>query len=119
MSKSYSHLSEASLPQDFDEEEVVQVHPLHLRNDVTFDLSVLLTSVSLHADAASITSSSSSSSTCISVSRHRRIRRGSGEGERRVLLPAVVKRQNLPDILQLLRIWTQIKTSSCGLVSCR
>lgn len=55
--RSYTHLSKASFSQNLDEHKVVQVHLLGLRNAGTFNLSVLLASLSLHLDAAFITSS--------------------------------------------------------------
>lgn len=106
--KSYAYLSKASFSQNFDEHKVVQVHPLDFRSDVTFDCSILPASFALHSNTASVYTSSSTS---ISVPRYSSNRRGGGEGVFFVLLSAVVERQNLPNALQLLRIWIEMKIS--------
>lgn len=69
--RSDAHLSEASFSQNFDEQEVVQVHPLDFRSNVTFDLPVLPVCLVLHFDAASSTSSSTSSFAFMTVPRYR------------------------------------------------
>lgn len=91
----------------------MQMHPLHFRCAMTFDVSVLLASFTLHFGAASINSSTSiTSSTSVTVRRYSGNRRGGGgggEGLCFVLLSSVVKRQSLPDVLQLLRFCTEIR----------
>lgn len=117
---SYAYLSKASFSQNFDEHKVMQVHPLDFRSDVTFDRSILSASFALHSNTASVTTSSSTS---IGVPRYGSNRRGGGDGVFFVLLSMVVERQNLPNALQLLRIWIEMKISWCvcsfALVPCR
>lgn len=75
----------------------MQVHPLGLWNAVTFDLAIRLTFFAFLSDAVPIAS-------CVRVTRYRVHRRGGRQWVCFVLLSAVVKRQSLPDVLQLLHV---------------
>lgn len=102
-----THLPKAPFPQNFDEEKVVQVHPLDFWSHVTFDRSILFFSFTLYAAATASFSSS------VGVPRDSGDRRGGGEWvctSPFVLLPVMVEGQNLPDALQLLRIWEDTTT---------
>jgi len=110
--KPCSHLSKASFSQNFNEQKVTEVHPLHLWSAVTFDFPVLLASASLPSDTVFF-ASFSSSSTGVAGYRHD----GGRGGERMcfVLLSAVVKRQSFTDVLQFLHICRTNKDQlSCG-----
>lgn len=113
--RSYTHLSKAPFAQNLDENEVVEVHLLGLWRAWTFNLPVLLASLSLHLNAVSLLSSVSSS---LAVPCYRGDRQT--EGLRFVLLSTVVERQSFPDALQLLRIWTETRSDEFrGLAAAR
>lgn len=86
--KSSTYLPKASFSQNFDEHKVVQVHPLDLRNDVTFDRSILSTSFTLPLNLAAITASFP---TLIGIPRYSSNRRSGGDSVCFVLLSMVVK----------------------------
>lgn len=111
-----SHLPKAPFPQNFDEDKVVQVHPLDFWSHVTFDRSILFVSFALYATTAAATATVAAVAASFSFSvvpRDSGDRRGGGEwvcSSPFVLLPVMVEGQNLPDALQLLRIWEDTRT---------
>jgi len=102
--KVQTNLSEAALSQDFDEEEVVEGHPLNLWDIRTFDLSVLLARLALQSLPAAANSA---------LPRHQD-NGGRGCERDRVLLvvvAAVVEGKSLPDVLQLLLVFLLDKST--------
>lgn len=86
--KSSIYLPKASFSQNLDEHKIVQVHPLDLRNDVTFDRSILSTSLTLPFYLAAITTSFP---TLTDIPRYSSNRRSRGQSVCFVLLSMVVK----------------------------
>lgn len=95
-----AHLPKAPFAQNFDEEEVVQVHPLDFWSHVTFDRSVLFAPFTLHSNAAAAT---------VGIPRDGGDGQGRGQWVLFVLLAVMVEGQNLPDALQLLSILEENK----------
>lgn len=92
----------------------MQLHPLDFWSHVTFDRSILFVSFALYAAAtATVAAVAASFSSSVVVPRDSGDGRGGGEwvcSSPFVLLRVMVEGQNLPDALQLLRIWEDTTT---------